>query len=591
MRSIFALGCFVVCMTFVAAVGDGRPQSELCEDPVETCDPTVDYFGSKIVAEYMQELVLEYKNTLVEISIPSVEYNAVVVRCGCSPPNDLAEGTHVIYTPAKPVYMYETPTIAFAALSLGLVDKIAAIQTVKIVTNQDVRDAVAAGTIFEADPNYELFQGDGHGGLINPEIVPVLPSMAFISTFGSGTQSSAEVFESQTESKIEYMPVAETMESTPLGRAEWVKVIGLVLGVTEEANTVFTGIRSRYESTKELVSGSKFRPSVATNGLFGSSWFFSGPSSYIGAYIADAGAVQNIEVDTGNPLTADQALERYESARFWINYPSTSADSVDDVLAEDSSNPKTYESMQSAMCARVSSNARRLNPSGTGSDFFESGIASPDTVLLDLVTVLHPELTTSHSLVYYKEFEASTSLVCPSHLKDLPLEIEDGDSRADIPLAVAGINRFLLEENSLKILESVSAAVSAVSGVDVSSMNLLFREATEMARMTVRVQSTTSAVVGISRSAEMIRAAVESSLKEISSDAAVILDGTIEITPEPETDSGLSGGAIAGIVIGSIVAVTLIALAVFFVLRKKSNSEVTSKSDPAVAPVGEEIEA
>uniref|UniRef100_A0A7S0ZBV3 Fe/B12 periplasmic-binding domain-containing protein n=1 Tax=Timspurckia oligopyrenoides TaxID=708627 RepID=A0A7S0ZBV3_9RHOD len=586
-------GSFVILFVFlyvicVAAVGDDRLQSDLCLDPVATCDSTIDYFETKIIPEFLQEITLQYSNTYVSISIPSVSYNAVVVRCGCDPPSDLQQGTHVIYTPAKPVYMYETPTIAFAAVSLDLVEKIAAIQTVKIVSSQAVRDAVDAGLVLESDPTYELFNGNGHGGLIDPEIIPVLPSMAFIGVFGSGAQGAAPAFESQTESKIEYMPVAEPFESTPLGRAEWVKVVGLVLGVTEQANTVFSGIRSRYESTKQLVSGSTLRPSVATNGLFGSSWFFSGTNTYIGEYISDAGAVQNVDSDTNNPLTASEALERYSSARYWINYPSLSTDSVDDVLNEDPSDPKTYENMESAMCSRVSTNTRRLNPSGTGSDFFESGIASPDVVLLDLVTVLHPEVPTSHSLVYYKELEPSLSLVCPNHLKDLSQEIPNGMNRADLPFSVVGIDRFVIESRALQILESVSNEFD--DSVSLSVMNLLFRETVDdNAKITVRIQTSTDVIKEVSRAVESIRSAIESSLKTVSSNVTVNLDGSIEFTPDIESSSGLSGGAIAGIVIGSVIAVILIGVAVFLIIRNKTNSKI-EKVDPANVPTEEGAE-
>ena len=51
---------------------------------------------------------------------------------------------------------------------------------------------------------------------------------------------------------IPLIPHLGYKELTPLGQAEWIKVVGLLTGREKEANEVFDGIESRYNELKNL---------------------------------------------------------------------------------------------------------------------------------------------------------------------------------------------------------------------------------------------------------------------------------------------------------------------------------------------------
>ena len=40
-----------------------------------------------------------------------------------------------------------------------------------------------------------------------------------------------------------------------------------------------------------------------------------------------------------------------------------------------------------------------------GSDYLESGVASPDVILLDMIKLLYPELAPDHTFVYYQQLQ------------------------------------------------------------------------------------------------------------------------------------------------------------------------------------------
>ena len=69
----------------------------------------------------------------------------------------------------------------------------------------------------------------------------------------------------------------------------------------------------------------------------------------------------------------------------------------------------------------------------------------------------------------------------------------------------------------------------------------------------------------------------------------LFLDGIdcIETKPDIDDGSSLSGGAIAGIVIGALVAVALIGALVFFLLKKKSSSGPVGTVKPSVDAGGD----
>ena len=53
---------------------------------------------------------------------------------------------------------------------------------------------------------------------------------------------------------------------------------------------------------------------------------------------------------------------------------------------------------------KVFNNNKRQNSIG-GNDYLESGIVSPEIILKDLISILHPELIEEHELYYYKQLE------------------------------------------------------------------------------------------------------------------------------------------------------------------------------------------
>lgn len=82
---------------------------------------------------------------------------------------------------------------------------------------------------------------------------------------------------------------ADYMEMTPKGRAEWVKLLGVLFGERERADSLYAAVSAAYDSIAAVARGGERHPVVLTEQLQDGYWFVPGGRSYMARMIADAG--------------------------------------------------------------------------------------------------------------------------------------------------------------------------------------------------------------------------------------------------------------------------------------------------------------
>ena len=196
---------------------------------------------------------------------------------------------------------------------------------------------------------------------------------------------------------------ADWVESSPLGRAEWVKFISLFFNREAEAEAWFEQVRADYAAARALAADVERRPTVHTGQVWGGIWYASGGRSYVAQLLADAGAdyVWADDDSTGSmEHDIETQLAQANAAEFWLHaaswWSSTAA-----ALAEDS----RYGEFASLQNGNVWNPTLATNEQG-GNDFFERGAVRPDLVLRDLIAILHPGLLPDHAFVYYQQLAA-----------------------------------------------------------------------------------------------------------------------------------------------------------------------------------------
>ena len=112
------------------------------------------------------------------------------------------------------------------------------------------------------------------------------PDLILVSPFKRGG------YETLKDVGIPLIPHLGYKETTPLGQAEWIKFIGLLLGVEKEGNERFAAIEKRYNELKELTADGnvKKRPIVFSGELRGGNWYAVGGKSFLAQLFKDAGA-------------------------------------------------------------------------------------------------------------------------------------------------------------------------------------------------------------------------------------------------------------------------------------------------------------
>jgi len=190
---------------------------------------------------------------------------------------------------------------------------------------------------------------------------------------------------------------AEYLEQHPLGRAEWIKLAGILFAKEAMADSVFNFIESQYLTARELVANSGNKPTVMSGIVYGDSWFVPGGKNYAAKILQDAGFNYIWAQDTSNaflPLSFETVYDKAHLADFWVGVGSFKS------LLELSVNDSRYESFAPFKNQQIYSYDKRRGAKG-GSEFLELGYLRPDIILRDLVHIGHPNLLPEHKLFFH----------------------------------------------------------------------------------------------------------------------------------------------------------------------------------------------
>ena len=286
----------------------------------------------------------------------------------------------IIRTPLSRSMIFSTVHCAML-MDLGKQDCIAGVADLKYIKIPWIQQQVQQGRISDV--------GDGLSPVIE-KIIDQRPDALLLSPFeNSGGYGKLEDID------IPIVECAEYMETTPLGRAEWLRFYGLLFGCEQKADSLFDAIDKNYNHLKTLVT-QKNRPSVLLDNITGSVWYVPGGKSTIGQMIQDAGGRYPWAADEHSgsvSLPFESVLEKAGDADVWLFRYSGDHDI-------------TYPELRSQHHGYTQFKAfRRQQVYGCNveqSPFYEETPFHPDWLLNDFIRILHPELDHLAPLRYYK---------------------------------------------------------------------------------------------------------------------------------------------------------------------------------------------
>ena len=190
--------------------------------------------------------------------------------------------------------------------------------------------------------------------------------------------------------------ITDYLETHPLGRAEWIKLMGLLTDEYTKADSVFTNIEEKYLAYQKLAAEVASRPSAMVGNSFKGTWYTPGGQSFLAYILRDAGADYYWKSDssTGSlPLSIESIVENQARSDYWVN---ANALSVDELLQMDERNA-IFKAVQEK---QVYNYDNRVNAFG-GNDYFESAVVHPEVLLADFIQIFHPQLVDTNRSLYY----------------------------------------------------------------------------------------------------------------------------------------------------------------------------------------------
>ena len=215
------------------------------------------------------------------------------------------------------------------------------------------------------------------------KILLLNPDLVILYTYAQGDPIPAQV----EALGIPVLYCNEWTETTPLARAEWIRVFGAVLGCLPKADSVFTSVCDAYTQLK--VDSLKLKDMSIMSGMsWRGTWYVPAGGTFMGHLFRDAGASYRYEDNPSTssiPLTMEQALQDFATADIWVG---CEANTLQELAAIDSKHTwfNAYQTEQ------VYNFRRRLLPSGAN-DFWESGTVHPERIINDLNKILHGDTT------------------------------------------------------------------------------------------------------------------------------------------------------------------------------------------------------
>ncbi|MGQ9814985.1 MAG: ABC transporter substrate-binding protein [Candidatus Roseilinea sp.] len=369
------------------------PVENLKEGCISDFDPNIDYFPEKLAIQYSEGWKIEYFNHYKVITVLNPWRNAdqifqyVLVQCGAPVPDGYANA-QVVEVPIDSIITMSTTQLPHL-VKLGRLDALIGHNEFKYISTPEVRALIEAGKLIEV----------GSGAEVNIELV-LDANPDLVMTFGLGNPQW-DAHPKLLEAGLKVALNSEYMETSPLGRAEWIKFTAAFFNEEAKANTVFAEIADRYNTMSARAKNVEKKPTVFTDILRGDNWSMPGGRSYVARFLADAGAAYLWAEDdsTGSlPLDFETVFERAAEADFWLNTGSWTS------RAEAANADERYTQFRAYQTGAMYNNNARLNENG-GNDYWEGGVANPDVVLADLIKIFHPDLLPDHELFYYRKLD------------------------------------------------------------------------------------------------------------------------------------------------------------------------------------------
>lgn len=285
----------------------------------------------------------------------------------------LHPGATIVHTPLKNVVI---ATSVHCALTdeLGSADAVGGVCDLQYINLPWVKEGVKNRKIRDC------------GSALSPTIESIIdlsPDAIFLSPFqNSGGYGRV------SELNIPIIETADYMETSPLGRAEWMRFYGMLFGKEQNADSLFAEVEKVYDELKkegERANAEGKKRNILMDKLTGSVWYVPGGKSTIGKMISDAGISYAWSKDGSSgslSLPFEAVLEAAMDADIWLfRYNGAHNITMKELLSEKAG----YNQFRAFREGNV------YGCNTANNTFYEDTPFHPERLLRDFIIIAHPE--------------------------------------------------------------------------------------------------------------------------------------------------------------------------------------------------------
>ena len=346
--------------------------------------------GDTVTLRHAETLTIESRDgyTLVTLADPWNEgrtlHTYTLLPRDAEMPDDMPPAT-VIRTPVERAVVATSVHCALIT-ELGCGASIAGVCDLQYINLPRIKEQCEKGLIADC--------GNGMSPTIE-KVIELAPDAIFLSPFqNSGGYGRVE------ETGIPIVEMSDYMETSPLGRAEWMRFYGMLFGAEQRADSLFGAVEERYNALATAAAASPKGRSVLIDKMMGSVWYVPGGHSTIGRLIADANAAYAWADDERSgsiALSFESVLEKGADADVWlVRYYGREPLTAASMLSEN----KGYGQFKAFRNGDVYCCNTAV------STFYEDTPFHPDRLLRDFIIITHPDMTGQGETEYFRKLTA-----------------------------------------------------------------------------------------------------------------------------------------------------------------------------------------
>ena len=346
--------------------------------------------GDTVSLQYAENITIVKHDGYVEVAMLDpwkkgrvLHRYALVARADSARVGSLPSAT-VVYTPVQRSVVFSSPMCQLMVW-LGAGESISGVCDAGYVNVPLVRQQLKRGAVADC------------GNSMSPSverIVALRPQALFVSPFENSTYGSLE------QLGVPIIECADYMETSALGRAEWMKFYGMLMGKEAQADSLFAVVATNYKRLSALAATSSRQVKVVTERNYGGVWYCPGGKSSMSGLIADANGQYVFASDNHSgslSLAPEAVIARAKDADVWLFvYPGQRPLSTGELLAE-------YDGYRLIKAFR---SGAIYECGSTVTSYFDDLSFHPDWVLADFVRLFHPQLHVAGAQKYYKPLGA-----------------------------------------------------------------------------------------------------------------------------------------------------------------------------------------